>query len=200
VQSGRRHYTGESKTKTDFIITVELAGLLFVLSLSCPEPVLANHNPFYHHHIHSAMKSNSSIAVFVSTQGFNSLTLFATDHWSWHFVEPVWEHQAEGGDASCPGDGQHRFAWSGWYEYKTGGSKDALAAASSSGLSRREMAAQKEKADAVQRDAELQWLKVWDVTLLFVFVSRSADENEGLIYQDGLGANVRGKLNRRMVF
>ena len=105
------------------------------------------------------MTSNSSTAIFVSTQGFNSLTLFATDHWSWHFVEPVWEHQAEGGDASCPGDGQHRFAWSGWYEYKTGGSKDALAAASSSGLSRREMAAQKEKADAVQRDAELHWLK-----------------------------------------
>jgi hypothetical protein len=41
------------------------------------------------------------------------------------------------------------------------------------------MAAQKEKADAVQRDAELQWLKVWDVTLLFVFVSRSADEKRG---------------------
>ena len=29
--------------------------------------------------------------VEVIEPGFNSLTLFATDHWSWHFVEPVWE-------------------------------------------------------------------------------------------------------------
>ena len=128
-------------------------------------------------------KTNLSIAVFVSTQGFNSLTLFATDHWSWHFVEPVWEQQTEGGDASCPGDGQHRFAWSGWYEYKTGGSKDALAAASSSGLSRREMAAQKEKADAVQRDAELQWLKArLDARLREMEAGGDGDKGDGGVF------------------
>lgn len=78
---------------------------------------------------------------------FNSLTLFATDHWSWHFVEPVWEQSSEDG-SDCSGQGQHRFAWSGWYEYKTGGRGGATASA-----------AQAAKAVEVQKRAELQWLK-----------------------------------------
>ena len=78
---------------------------------------------------------------------FNSLTLFATDHWSWHFVEPVWEQSSEDG-SDCSGQGQHQFAWSGWYEYKTGGRGGATASA-----------AQAAKAVEVQKRAELQWLK-----------------------------------------
>ena len=84
--------------------------------------------------------------VDVIQPGFNSLTLFATDHWSWHFVEPVWEQSSEDG-RDCSGQDQHRFAWSGWYEYKTGGRGAAASAA------------QAAKAVEVQKRVELQWLK-----------------------------------------
>lgn len=42
---------------------------------------------------------------------FNTLTLFPTSHFSWHFVEPVWSNLAA--SASC--DASHRLAWTGWF-------------------------------------------------------------------------------------
>ena len=42
---------------------------------------------------------------------FNTLTLFPTSHFSWHFVEPVWSNPA--GGASC--NDSRRLAWSGWF-------------------------------------------------------------------------------------
>lgn len=42
---------------------------------------------------------------------FNTLTLFPTSHFSWHYVEPVWRSTA--GNDSC--DDGHRLAWSGWF-------------------------------------------------------------------------------------
>ena len=80
---------------------------------------------------------------------YNALTIFATDHWSWHFVEPVW---SSAGDAECPLEGQHRFAWSGWYEYQT-------LSRSGKKLSAREAAKANAKAAARRKNAELLWLK-----------------------------------------
>ena len=42
---------------------------------------------------------------------FNTLTLFPTSHFSWHFVEPVWSNTTA--SANC--DAGHRLAWSGWF-------------------------------------------------------------------------------------
>ena len=72
---------------------------------------------------------------------FNSLVLFATSHWSWHFVEPVWEHghQTETGEGAA-GCG-HRLAWSGWFEW-------------------RESAEQQQSGSRAARvRAELEWLR-----------------------------------------
>jgi hypothetical protein len=41
----------------------------------------------------------------------NSLTLFLTSHWSWHFVEPVYDDHLQA--LEC--EGKHRLAWSGWF-------------------------------------------------------------------------------------
>lgn len=46
---------------------------------------------------------------------FNTLTLFPTSHFSWHFVEPVWSNPTA--SASC--DAGHRLAWTGWFAATT---------------------------------------------------------------------------------
>ena len=43
---------------------------------------------------------------------FNTLTLFPTSHFSWHFVEPMWSTDAAGEPCA---ESSRRLAWSGWF-------------------------------------------------------------------------------------